>query len=166
MFADGRKAVVRSDKNIRVGSHSGITVDVIQNLFQVIVGIFKACPGSRSVDARDQLVQTIPLKVLRSIRIARPVKYSERLSALLEHWQNDSRQGVYEISLLLNIRICGSRSRIISRRLLSERCRRGQALLLQRGNNLQTQRNSVGRTGPVIDNHSLGRRKFTLDGIQ
>src|ERR1700731_4199835 len=114
MFAEGGKAVVRSDKNIRVGSHYGITVDVIQNLFQVIVGIFKARLGSRSVDAGDQLVQTVPLKVLRSIRIARPVKYSERFSALLEHRQNDSRQRVYKISLLLNIRICGSRSCIIS----------------------------------------------------
>jgi len=40
VLADGGEAVVCRYENVRVGSHLGIAVDGIQDLFQVIVGIF------------------------------------------------------------------------------------------------------------------------------
>src|SRR5580704_152165 len=117
MLADCGEAVIRSQKNIRVRGELGIAVDVVQDLLQVIVGISERGFGGRPVDPRDEFVQAVALKMLRSVGIARPVKQREWLPTFNEHRQDHFGRGVGKISLLYVIRLLSPRGRIVSRGL-------------------------------------------------
>src|ERR1700730_7035616 len=166
LLADCGEAVICGQENIRVRSQLGIAMDVAQDLLQVTVGILDGSRGGRSIDSRNQLVQTVALVVLCAIRITGPVNQNERLSAVLEHRQDHSGRSVCEIHLLSGVRIRSASDGIVPCRLIPARSRCWETRLYQSRRNLRAERNSVSGTCRVVNNHGLRYREFAVGRIQ
>src|SRR5580704_18871499 len=104
--------------------------------------------------------------MLRSIRVARPVKQGKRLSALFEHRQDHAGRSVGEIGLLYGICMQSSRNRVVPGGLIADGSGRMKPCADEGCRALRTQRNSVRRACLVVDDHRLRYCKSAVDRIE
>ena len=144
--------MIGGDEEIRVVAHLWIRVEVVEDLLQISIGVLDGRLRRRAVDAGRQLIQAVPLRVLRVIGIARPVHEHERLGALRKRRQYRLGRGVGEPLLMLDVRGARAGHGVRARRLIARRRRRRQPGRFQQRERCCAQRDCARRAGRPFEN--------------
>ena len=146
LLRDGAEAVVRRDEDVG----AGVEPELLQRRHdgrEIVVRDLDGGERGRPVDAGSELVEAVELRVLRAVRIGRPVEQHERLALLLVVRQQHLGDDVAIVFLLDDV---GRSCRDLVRLRAAGGFQR-QARLLQHLDHVRPQLDAVLLAGVVVE---------------